>query len=45
MLGFVGCKLAGEYFAFDISTELSLGIISAILGSGIGLSLISKEDR
>lgn len=44
VLGFVGCKLAGEFFGYDVSTGLSLGIISAILGSGVGLSLRERGD-
>ncbi|CAM9965524.1 unnamed protein product, partial [Sphacelaria rigidula] len=45
VLAFVGAKLGGEFFSFDISTELSLGIITAILGSGIGLSLMSSRNK
>lgn len=42
VLAFVGFKLGGEYFGYDISTEASLGIIFAILCSGVGISIISK---
>lgn len=43
VLGFVGVKLAGEFFGFDVSTELSLGVITGLLGAGVGLSLIAGK--
>ncbi|CAM9389646.1 unnamed protein product [Chrysoparadoxa australica] len=42
VLSFVGCKLGGEYFGYEVSTGLSLAIITALLASGVGASLIAK---
>lgn len=43
VLGFVGAKLGGEFFGYDVSTELSLGVITGLLGGGIGLSLLERQ--
>eukprot|EP00752_Nemacystus_decipiens_P012890 g11410.t1 len=43
VLGFVGAKIGGEFFGFDVSTELSLGVITGLLGGGIGLSLLERQ--
>lgn len=45
VLGFVGAKLGGEFFGYDVSTELSLGVITSLLGGGIGLSLIERQEE
>lgn len=45
VLGFVGAKLGGEFFGYNVSTELSLGVILAFLGGGIGLSLIQRTEE
>lgn len=44
VLGFVGTKLAGETFGYDVSTEVSLGIITGVLGAGVGLSLLQRQE-
>jgi predicted tellurium resistance membrane protein TerC len=43
VLGFVGAKLGAEYFGYDISTGLSLGVITGLLSGGVGLSLYEKR--
>jgi len=43
ILGFVGTKMALEYFHVEISTGLSLSVVAALLSGGIGLSLISQK--
>lgn len=45
VLGFVGAKLGGEFFGYDISTELSLGVITGLLSAGVGLSVIKREAK
>jgi len=48
ILGFVGIKLAAEYFGLEVGTVQSLSVIISLLGGGIGLSLyknnLKKED-
>ncbi len=44
VLGFVGTKLAGETFGYDVSTEVSLGVITGVLGAGVGLSLLQRQE-
>jgi predicted tellurium resistance membrane protein TerC len=43
VLAFVGAKLGAEYFGYDVSTGLSLGVITALLSGGVGLSLYEKR--
>jgi len=43
VLGFIGLKMLGEYFHFEIGTGTSLGVVTALLGTGIGASIISKR--
>jgi TerC family integral membrane protein len=47
ILGFIGAKMIGEYFGFEIPTEASLGVVLSLLSGGIGLSLWeqAKEDE
>ena len=45
VLGFVGVKLVGEYFDFQISTQLSLAVVATMLSGGVGLSLWSKDRK
>ena len=45
VLGFIGVKMIVEYFGIHVPTELSLGVVLTVLGSGIGLSILeSKSD-
>ncbi|KAL3680254.1 hypothetical protein R1sor_023210 [Riccia sorocarpa] len=46
VLGFIGVKMVCEYFGFHVPTEASLGVVAAVLGVGIALSLKDspKED-
>lgn len=45
VLGFVGVKLAAEVFGVEVSSALSLGVIVATLGGGVGLSLLAAEEE
>lgn len=44
VLGFVGLKLVVEFFGYDISSPISLGVIGILLGAGIGASLLEKQE-
>lgn len=43
VLGFIGSKMVLEYFGFHISIELSLGVVAACLGLGVGLSILAPS--
>lgn len=43
VLGFIGGKILIEYFGVDIPTSASLGIVVAILGTGVAASLLSRK--
>jgi len=47
ILGFIGSKMIGEYFGFNVPTEVSLGVVLSLLSGGIGLSLWenSKDEE
>ena len=48
VLGFVGFKIIAEFLGLNVPTDLSLGIVGAILSIGVGTSLLfpgaSSED-
>ena len=43
VLGFIGGKILIEYLGVDIPTSTSLGIVVAILGTGVAASLLSRN--
>mmetsp|Transcript_10643 Transcript_10643/g.17912 ORF Transcript_10643/g.17912 Transcript_10643/m.17912 type:complete len:354 (-) Transcript_10643:62-1123(-) len=43
VLGFVGCKMAAEYFDYEVSSFHSLLVIIGILGAGIIASVVAKN--
>ncbi|CAN0455962.1 unnamed protein product [Laminaria digitata] len=45
VLGFVGGKLGAEFFGYDVSIETSLGVITGLLGAGVGFSLLERQDK
>lgn len=45
VLGFVGSKMVGEFFHFDIGTGVSLVVICSLLGGGIGASILENQRR
>lgn len=45
VLGFVGAKLIGEYFGYEIPTVASLAVVASMLSGGVGLSLWSKKQK
>lgn len=45
ILGLVGMKLGGEYFGFEVSNVVSLGVIASVLGSGVWASLYYKPKE
>lgn len=44
VLGFIGGKLIAEYFGFNISTEVSLGVVVTMLGGGVAASVLDKDE-
>lgn len=44
VLGFVGTKILAEFAGANVPTDVSLGVVVAILGAGIGLSFILPAD-
>jgi len=45
VLGFIGAKMIAEYFGYVIPINLALGVVATLLGSGIGLSVLDKQNR
>ena len=43
-LGFIGSKMVAEYFGVDVPTEVSLGVVATLLGTGVRASLLDKSD-
>eukprot|EP01018_Ginkgo_biloba_P034093 Gb_18034 [translate_table: standard] len=44
VLGFIGCKMVADYFGYHTPTEISLGLVATILGTGVLLSLLTKSE-
>eukprot|EP00557_Chaetoceros_sp_GSL56_P006649 CAMPEP_0176489036 /NCGR_PEP_ID=MMETSP0200_2-20121128/7054_1 /TAXON_ID=947934 /ORGANISM="Chaetoceros sp., Strain GSL56" /LENGTH=422 /DNA_ID=CAMNT_0017886111 /DNA_START=59 /DNA_END=1327 /DNA_ORIENTATION=- len=45
VLGFVGVKMVGEYYHYEISTGVSLAVICTLLGSGILASIVENRQK
>jgi len=45
VLGFVGSKMVGEFYHFDIGTGVSLVVICSLLGGGIAASILENRKR
>ena len=45
VLGFIGSKMVGEYFGYVIPTGAALGVVAALLATGVGLSLWDKDKN
>ncbi|GMH75217.1 hypothetical protein TrVE_jg2151 [Triparma verrucosa] len=43
VLTFVGCKMAAEFFHYEVSTETSLMVVVGLLGAGVGGSVLKKS--
>ncbi|CAM9205314.1 unnamed protein product [Chrysoparadoxa australica] len=43
VLGFIGGKMALEYFHYEIGIGISLSVVAALLGGGTGLSIIANR--
>ena len=44
VLGFIGTKMIAEYFGYNVPTEVSLGVVLTMLGTGIGASLWEQSQ-
>jgi predicted tellurium resistance membrane protein TerC len=45
VLGFIGSKMIGEYFGYNIPTDQALAVVATLLGSGVGLSVYDKQKH
>eukprot|EP00904_Undaria_pinnatifida_P005395 jgi/Undpi1/1986/HiC_scaffold_12.g05373.m1 len=43
VLAFVGGKIGGEFFGYNVSIQASLAVITGLLGAGIGFSLLERS--
>ncbi|CAG9460010.1 unnamed protein product [Pedinophyceae sp. YPF-701] len=43
VLGFIGAKLVLEYVGVHVPTDLSLGVVAALLGGGVGASFVLPD--
>lgn len=44
VLGFIGAKMIAEYFGYVVPTEVALGVVISLLGTGVGLSVWEKQQ-
>lgn len=44
VLGFIGTKMIAEYFGYVVPTEVALGVVISLLGTGVGLSVLEKQQ-
>lgn len=44
VLGFIGCKMVADFFGYHTPTEVSLGFVATILGTGVLLSFKTKSE-
>ena len=44
VLGFIGGKMIFEYFGFDLPTELSVGVVITVLGTGVLASVLDADS-
>ena len=45
VLGFIGSKMIAEYFGYTVPTEVALGVVATLLGTGIGASVLEKQKE
>eukprot|EP00271_Cylindrocystis_brebissonii_P011005 TRINITY_DN27641_c0_g1_i1.p1 TRINITY_DN27641_c0_g1~~TRINITY_DN27641_c0_g1_i1.p1 ORF type:complete len:468 (-),score=75.51 TRINITY_DN27641_c0_g1_i1:468-1871(-) len=45
VLGFIGLKMAADFFGFEVPTESSLVVVASVLGAGIALSLRERTGE
>ena len=43
VLGFIGSKMIGEYFGYEVPTAVALAVVATVLGTGVGASVIDKQ--
>jgi len=44
VLGFIGGKMVAEFYGYELPTELSVGVVITMLGSGVLLSLLENSE-
>ena len=45
VLGFIGFKLIAEYFGYELPTELSVGVVITMLGTGVLASVLENAEE
>lgn len=45
VLGFIGGKMIAEYFGYELPTELSVGVVITMLGTGVLASVLEKSEE
>jgi predicted tellurium resistance membrane protein TerC len=45
VLGFIGAKMILEYYGFELPTELSVGVVITVLGTGVAASVYESSDE
>lgn len=45
VLGFIGGKLVAEYFGYGVPTELSVGVVITVLGTGVLASVLENAEE
>lgn len=45
VLGFIGWKMILEYYGFELPTELSVGVVITVLGTGVAASVYESSDE
>jgi predicted tellurium resistance membrane protein TerC len=43
VLGFIGGKMIFEFFGFELPTEVSVGVVITVLGSGVLASVLEAD--
>lgn len=45
VLGFIGAKMIGEFFGYEIPTQVALTVVATLLSSGIGASILERRRK
>lgn len=43
VLFFIGSKMVGEYFGYELPTSIALGVVASLLITGVGASVWEKQ--
>ena len=45
VLCFIGVKMIAEYFGYELPTELSVGVVITLLGTGVAASIVENSEE